>query len=90
MRSRCRAAARLRSVVALGALGTCVRLAAAQTVTEAVADALLAAGGDVVIGAEYTAIDDGAFAEKGVTSLTFAGGSALTSIGDSAFRAAPR
>jgi hypothetical protein len=61
------------------------RGAAGVVLTSALADTLLAVSGDVVIGAEYTAIDDGAFQSTAVTSVTFAAGGALTRIGDRAF-----
>jgi hypothetical protein len=61
------------------------RGAAGVVLTPASADTLLAVSGDVVIGAEYTAIDNGAFQGTAVTSVTFAAGGALASIGDNAF-----
>ena len=61
------------------------RGATGVVLTHGLADTMLANSGDVVIGAEYTAIEGQAFKETAVTSVSFEAGGALISIGAQAF-----
>ena len=61
------------------------RGAAGAVLTLGLANTMLENSGDVVIGAEYTAIEGQAFKDTAVTSVSFEAGGALTSIGAKAF-----